>query len=241
MALARKISKEIFDKLAAEIQKEYKKDGDDYSLDVEGEDDYGALSRAKDREKEAARKLKDQLKEAEDRIAALTDENEGSARRQGDIKTLENSWKEKLEKQKKEDKDKIDKLSGHIRNTLVDAKALELATKLSPKNAKVLLPHIKARLIADMDGDEPATRVLDAAGKPSALSVDDLHAEFVANKDFSGIIDASKASGGAGQPSRQAGSAPNASTTPVNLADLSPKDLGAQMKQLIESRKAEGS
>ena len=51
MALKRKITKADYDKLAADLKTEYVADGDDnYRLDLDGEEDTGALKRAKDRE-----------------------------------------------------------------------------------------------------------------------------------------------------------------------------------------------
>ena len=56
MALKRKITKADYDKLAADLKTEYVADGDDnYRLDLDGEEDTGALKRAKDRETSSPR------------------------------------------------------------------------------------------------------------------------------------------------------------------------------------------
>ena len=95
----------------------------------------------------------------------------------------------------------------------------------------MLLPHIKARLQADFEGDAPVTRILDKEGKVSAMTVEELSAEFVANKDFSAIITASKASGGAGRSSNQnGGSAANQSDKPADLASMNPAQLAEHIK-----------
>ena len=84
---------------------------------------------------------------------------------------------------------------------------------------------------ADFEGDSPVTRVLDKDGKPSAMTVEELAAEFVANKDFSAIITASKASGGAGKPSNNnGGGAPNQSDKPADLASMNPAQLAEHIK-----------
>ena len=114
--------------------------------------------------------------------------------------------------------------------TLVDNVATQIATKISNAPA-LLLPHIKSRLQADFEGDSPVTRVLDKDGKPSAMTVEELAAEFVANKDFSAIITASKASGGAGKPSNNnGGGAPNNSDKPADLASMNPAQLAEHIK-----------
>ncbi|WEM33661.1 head scaffolding protein [Pseudomonas phage PSA-KC1] len=96
------------------------------------------------------------------------------------------------------------------------------------------MPHIKSRLMADFEGDTPVTRVLDKDGKPSALTIDELANEFVANKDFSAIITASKASGGAGKPSQNGGGAPKfngQSDKPADLSKMNPAELAAHLKE----------
>ena len=226
MALKRKINKETFDKLSDEMKKEYKKGSseDEYLLDTEGDEDTGALKRAKDREAQAR---KDAEERAEKLQAELDELSGNDAKKKGDIATLEKSWQGKLDKQKGEYDAKVNKLTSHSQRMLVDNVALQIATKIS-KAPALLLPHIKSRLAADFDGDEPATRVLDAGGKVSALTLADLEKEFVSNKDFADIIIGSKASGGAGSPSqsRFGGGAPaNNGNQPPNLAAMNPKQL----------------
>jgi len=63
-------------------------------------------------------------------------------------------------------------------------------------SANVLLPHIRSRLAVDYVDGNPITRVLGPDGKPSAATLDELKAEFVANEAFAPIIAGSKASGG---------------------------------------------
>ena len=63
MALKKKITKEAFEKLPDVLKSEYVANGDDYVLDVDGEEDTGALKRAKDREKQRADELATQIKD----------------------------------------------------------------------------------------------------------------------------------------------------------------------------------
>lgn len=227
MALKKKLTKEEYAKLSDHIKAEYIEDGDGFRLDIDGDEDTGALKRAKDREAQLRREAEQKLREAQEQLDALGNDD---ARKKGDIQTLEKSWQKKLEDQKTEYEGKLGKLTSHTKTQLVDNVAQQIASKISNAPA-LLLPHIKARLAADFEGDAPITRILDKDGKPSAMTVEELSAEFVANKDFSAIITASKASGGAGKPSNNnGGGAPNHSDKPADLASMNPAQLAEHIK-----------
>lgn len=227
MALKKKITKEAYGKLNDALKAEYVEDGDEYKLNVEGEDDVGALKRAKDREVE---KRKEATKRAEEAEAKLAELEGNDARKKGDIATLEKSWNKKLEDAKSESQAKIDKLTAHTTKTLVDNVALQIANQISTAPA-LMLPHIRVRLAADFEGDEPKTRVLDKDGKPSALTPDELGKELAANPDFAAIIRASKASGGAGSKNGGASKTPGtgSGTSQPNLAAMKPAELAAYL------------
>lgn len=234
MALKRKIDASKFDTLADAIKFEYKKIGDDeYVLQTEGDEDTGALKRAKDREAQAR-------KDAEERAESLQTEldtlNASRSRKDRDLDTLTRQHETKIKEITTEYDGKLAKSNGYIRDTLIERTASEIAHKIS-KAPAVLLPHIKSRLVADLDGDAPTVKVL-KDGKPSELTVEDLSKEFVANKDFSSIIIASQASGGAGSASRSNGGAvkvPGATPdTPPDLSKLSP----AAMVEHLRANKA---
>lgn len=231
MALKKKLTKEEYSKLSDHIKAEYIEDGDGFRLDIDGDEDTGALKRAKDREAQLRREAEKKAAELQEQIDALGTDD---ARKKGDIQTLEKSWQKKLDDQKAEYEGKLGKLTSHTKTQLVDNVAQQIASKISNAPA-LLLPHIKARLAADFEGDAPVTRILDKDGKPSAMTVEELSAEFVANKDFSAIITASKASGGAGKPSNSnGGGAPNNSDKPADLASMNP----AQLAEYIKASKA---
>ncbi len=238
MALKRKITKAEYDKLSAEIKTEYVADGDDFKLDIAGEadEDTGALKRAKDREAQLRREAEKRAKEAEDKLAGIEGDD---ARKKGDIVTLEKAWQKKLDDAKAEADAKISRYETNIRTTLVDNVAAKLAAEISTSPA-LILPHIKARLIADLDGDAPTTKVLGKDGKPSNVTLDDLRKEFVDNKDFATIIRASKASGGGAPDASQRtrlGGAPQTpdGEKPASLAAIPAKDLAAQLKAAKEA------
>ena len=227
MALKKKLTKAEYEKLSEHIKAEYIEDGDGFRLDIDGDEDTGALKRAKDREAQLRRDAEAKLREAQEELDRI---NGDDARKKGDIATLEKSWQKKLDDTKAEYEGKVSKLTTHTTKTLVDNVATQIATKISNAPA-LLLPHIKSRLQADFEGDSPVTRVLDKDGKPSAMTVEELAAEFVANKDFSAIITASKASGGAGKPSNNnGGGAPNNSDKPADLASMNPAQLAEHIK-----------
>lgn len=197
MALKSKLTKAEFDALPEALKEFYKKaDGkEEYLLDSE---DAAELRRAKDREAQARQEAEElaakEKKRADDAEAKLNEEIDGGARKRKDIDALEKSWQGKLDKEKADAQKKIDARDAIIRRELGDNVALGLATKISTK-PNLILPHIKSRITVDFDGDEPKTRILDKDGKPSALTVEDLQKEFVANADFADIIIASQASG----------------------------------------------
>ncbi|WQZ00282.1 hypothetical protein Shy_CDS0005 [Escherichia phage Shy] len=231
MALKLKITKEVFDKLSDAVKAEYfEKDGE-YHLDVDGLEDTGALRRAKDHEVKQRKEVEGKLRDAEEQIATLTSEVQGNAAK----------FDKELKKQLGEKDGQLTKANAFIQSTLVDSVATKIATEISTAPA-LLIPHIKARLTADLSGDAPATKVLGADGKPSETTIEQLTAEFVANKDFSAIIRGNKASGG-GAPKTGAsvnggaGKFNNDSDKPADLSKLSPRDLAAR----IQAQKAEAN
>ena len=225
MALKKKITKADYEKLADHFKSEYVEKNGEYHLDLDDEES-GALMRAKDREKEARKEAEAKLAEAQAKLAELQD---GDSRKRGDIETLEKSWKSKLEDTTKQLTEKLSKKDSFIKASLVDSVAQQLASKISTSPA-LIMPHIKARLAADLEGDSPSTKVLDKDGKLSALSVDDLANEFVTNPDFGAIIIGSKASGSRA-PSQNVNQsrAFGSSDKPIKLADLKPSELAAMV------------
>jgi hypothetical protein len=236
MALKRKIDKATFDKLKEEIKSEYEEKDGSYVLVIDGEDDPVELKRAKDREAQRAR---DEKKRADELQAKLDDATGNDAKKRGDIETLEKSWKEKYEKREKELTDKLGGKDEFIKKTLVDSVAASLATKLAGDKAAIMLPHIKARLTADLDGEMPTTKILDATGKVSALTTDELEKEFVANKDFSAIVIGSKASGGGtsndNKQRANSGAILNANGQPKSFREMSVNEK----RDYLDSKKTE--
>jgi len=195
------LSKAEYDALNAALKVEYKADGENFVLDVVGGiEDPGELRRAKQREVEARKLADTENTTLKTKLTDLQGKHDQLLAAKGDIATLESSWQSKLDAAKHEHETKftteITKRDRFIESTLVDSVANAMAAELSGENSIVLLPHIKARLKAELTGDTPLTRVLDKDGKVSALSVEDLKKEFAGDKRYAPIIIASKASGG---------------------------------------------
>lgn len=242
MALKRKLTSDEYTKLSDAVKAEYKKDGDNYVLDIDGEsadDSPDALRRARDREKEEAKAAKAER----DRLKAEMDELKGNdARKNGDVKTLDESWKAKMKETTDAHKSETAKLTGMLDTQLRQNVAKELASKIS--NApSLLMPHILPRIKVDLTGDTPVTKILDANGQISALTLEDLQKELVTNKEFAPIIVANRGSGsggagGANPPNSQSrfgGAGTGGSQEAPNLLKVAPSDLVA----VIEARKAQ--
>lgn len=204
--MKRVISKEAYDALSDAVKALYKQQGDTYILELEDYEDPAELRRARDREKQEAATAK---AEATRLATELEAEKGKKARANGDIDALENSWKAKVTTVEQDRDTKLAKKNGWIKNTLIDNVAIQIANELAADSngAAVLLPHIKMRLTADFDADEPITRVLDKDGKPSAFSVTDLKKEFAEAPIFAAIVKGSKANGAGGAGNHGSGAA----------------------------------
>lgn len=170
-----------------------------YHLDVT-DDDTDALVNAKNHEKEkrkiAEAKVAAFEKEAQDAKDEAERAAEELARKNGDTDALEESWRQKNAKEVAAEKEKADKANAVLNNMLITSAADNIANEICTVPA-LLKDTIQKRLRVEItEAGTAITRVLDAAGQPSALSLDDLKKEFVDNKDYAAIIKASNGSGG---------------------------------------------
>lgn len=176
------------------------KDGK-FVLGIEGlpqqEDVSGLKSKVQELldEKKAADKAR---KDAEEQARL---EREEALRKSGNVEELEKSWSEKYNRREAELTGILESerstLQGQIRDLTVGRTATEIATTLAvPGSAKALLPHIESRLSVEQRDGKPTVVVLDAAGKLSAATLDELKAEFTNDPAFGPLIAGSKASGG---------------------------------------------
>lgn len=142
------------------------------------------------REKKAAsQKAREAAEEAE---AARLE----AAKKGNDTEALDKSWQEKFNAREIELKKELEELSG----TLVKLTSGQTATKIAAEiavqgSADVLLPHLERRLRTEFRDGSPVTVVLDKDGKPSAMSIDELKAEFQNSAAFAPLIVGTKANG----------------------------------------------
>ena len=195
-----KLTKDEFEKLSDDFKKEYKKEGKEGSIldtDVEFEDTTSL--------KNALKQEKEHRKEATTKVTQLEEKVSDLEARAGKPSDIEKSWEKKLTAKENEFKGQLDGLKGQLRTILVDNVATQLAAEISI-SPELVLPHIKSRLTIEESDGKHITRVLDSEGKASAMSVNELKSEFLANEKFAPIIRASSASGGGASGSGKGGS-----------------------------------
>lgn len=198
--LKSKITKAEFDALTDDLKAVYKQDGDNYLLQSDDAAELRALLAAERDERKRLETEKAQREAAEEaaRQEAARKEAEAAealARKNNDIAALEASWSAKVDAAKQAGEQETQRLRTMLENVLVDKEAEALANKISTV-PDLLKPAIRARLQADISGDTPLTRVLDANGKPSAANLAELEQEIVANKNYAAIIKGTNANGG---------------------------------------------
>lgn len=208
MALKKKINKNEYEKLNESFKELYVEDGDNFILDLEGEEDLGALKRAKEHE---AAKRKEAAK-------------------------LAKELKDELESLKAEKDEEISKLKNKLTNVFVDSAAKKIAEEICTVPS-LLAPILKNRLSVDLDSDIPVTRVLDENGEISPLTLEELQKEFSSNAEYSAIMIASKASGGA-KPTPPTQAPPAGSGASTDLLTNSAA-LKAHIQSKIESKAGE--
>lgn len=232
MALKKTLTADEHKKLSPEMQKEYVADGDGFKLDVEGGfEDVAALKRAKDHEKTAAAEAKRLLHEAQTQLAELTEERDNLLRGalpKADVEKLEGSYKKKLTDQETALNAKVAAAEASLATLLVDNVATNFAGEISTAPA-VIMPHVKSRLRSEKNAAGVyETKIVDADGKPSALTLADLKKEFIANPAFAPILTGSKGSGG-GAAGAGGGGAPSKGKVDWSKP-MTPKEQVAAMK-----------
>jgi hypothetical protein len=211
MPLKAKISDSDFQSLDESLKSLYVKEGNDYKIDIEGyvvEKDPAALLNAKEHEKRLRqeaesmlKKLQEEIKGQQDALKKAQEEAElEKARKSGDISSIQKSFETKIAEMQKQQSDQLTRYREAVAKAELDRVANQIAGKIGvdANAATLLLPHVKARLQADMNEDLPKIRVLDSNGELSIGSVDDLQKEFIANPAFGAIIVGSKATGASG-------------------------------------------
>jgi hypothetical protein len=236
MALKLNIDKASFESLPADVKKEYiAGDGDKYTLDIDGIEDTGALKRGLERERSKAKSLLEKLNGVEGELDTFKN---GDIAKQ--VAATETKWQDKYNKDMALKDASLEKLTSYAKASLADTVAANLAKEVS-SSPDLLLPHIKSRIIADLEGDSPTTKILDKDGKVGKMTLDDLKKEVLEDKRFSAIIVASRSKGGGGAkpeiPTKQNSGGTGSVNNEKLLHQMSPKELVANLKSrnLIQS------
>lgn len=215
MAMKNTLTKAQYDKLSDELKEHYEvsDDGKTYTLDVDGAEDVGELKRGKDRANADNKELKKKLREAEAKLAEIDGDD---ARKSGDIDRITKQKDEKYNKDVGERDDKIGNLRKRLGEDALNSVANAMAVRIS-KAPKLMLPHIKGKLVAEIDDDDNVSiKVLGDDGKPSTTSLENFEKALVNDKDFADIIIGSKSSGGGGASRKDASNNGGAGSFPNN-------------------------
>jgi hypothetical protein len=253
-----KIAKDAWKKLPQAVQDMYEESGDNYVLkeefkqyastgkgdDPDPDDDnpleaqIAKILGAKQHEKTLRKDAEDKLKTAEAALKAITDkeanEKHKAAKESGNVEALEKSWKAKLAAREKELQEEVDRLNSALGEATVGKTSAAMAAEIS-KAPTLVEPLIRARLKPEiLDDGTIIERVLDAAGKPSAMTVDELKAEIAGQPDLKDVIKGHIAKGGDVRP----GGDNDKGRSQIKLSDYKGKD-GMVLWQKVSDREAE--
>lgn len=213
MKLKRKLAS--LEGLDASLHSFYAQADGEFVLQIEGDEDTGALKRAKEHEKNlrvAAETLAAERQSQIDaltaeRDAAITERDAAKADKGQDVQALEASWQAKVDAANAKVADVTSALTSEVERLLVTNTAQAMAAEISTV-PELFQSVIQARLKVEKGADgKYFTRVLDAAGTPSAATLDELRNELVANEKYAAIIVAGKGSGGGAGGSGSGGGA----------------------------------
>jgi len=155
--------------------------------------------------------LAEKKSEAEKRKAAEEQAKqyaEEQARKNGDVEALERSWNEKHTQAMGERDAQMAQLHAQVHALTVGATSARLAGELAVQgSASVLQKIIEPRLSVEMREGKPTVVVLDATGRPSALTVEELRAEIMKDPALAPLIAGSRATGGGAGGSNGGGAA----------------------------------
>lgn len=215
MALKRTLTAEQHAALPADFQKEYKAAGANFVLDVEGDD---GTDWKKKRDIEAEHRTKAEAK-------AQQFQNELDEMRRGnipkaDVDALENSYKARQTEDANKHKTEVEALTNALGSAALDSIVTGVTTELFTVPT-IMDNQVRSRLKVELVDHKAVVRVLDRDGKPSAMNVDDLKKEFIADAKLAPVLIGSKANGsGAGG----SGSTTNGSAKVADFVKMNDKE-----------------
>lgn len=237
-----KFEVESLEGLDDSLVEKYEEVNGKYRLKVEGLDEF--VTQKKKIEAEHRAKAEQKAKSLEDELTKIRQdleaqrqqyeaEREEGHRQSGDVEALDKSWREKMGKLQSEFEETVKTWENRAKDLTVNSVASSLANELAVQgSAKALMPLIQSRLAMDVRDGELTTVVL-TDGKPSALSLDDLKAEFRNDPAFAPLIVGSKASGGGATGGSSSGG--GASTSKKSFAEMSLQERAAYRKAQREA------
>ena len=197
-----KISKVEFNALTDEQKAMYSASGDDFVMKVDGMPDFDGLQRTVadlTSKIEAGEKEKLEQKAAADAAAAEAKQKLLDAdRKKGDFSAIEEDYKKRISDLEAKQAESQQKAVEHIKKLTLDSQIDALANKLaggSEANAKLIRPFVAERFSLDGDVDAGFVVRVTKDGKPSAMNVSELEAEFRGSEDYKSVIAAPKSSG----------------------------------------------
>ena len=175
----------------------YEEKAGKFVLKLEGDDPaFSSLKNEKQTLSEKLRLEKEAREAAEARLAEIDSEAEKSkAKKSGNFEELEASWNSKYDKLKNDYEKRISEMNSHIESMMLTSQAEKIAHEIS-NTPRLLARELKERMRVEYEDGKPSLKILDAEGKLSALTLDELKQEFVDNPDFAHIIIATRANGG---------------------------------------------
>lgn len=189
------LTKEEFEKLPEDLQKEYTLEGENATLTLEGHED-AFVEKGKWAEAEKHRKNAEaKANEVEKREAQLLKDIEAAKGNEKKIAELRESHEAEVARIKEENENQLKEIKAGQHKAMIDAEATKFANEHFTVPSLVKDAIAKRLTVEEVDG-QPVIRTLEADGKASSKSFDQVQKEFLENKELSSIIKASKGKGG---------------------------------------------
>lgn len=231
--MALKYEIETLDGLDDGIKTMYEKSGDKFVLAVDGIPTHDTTLAERIAKLEANnRDLLGEKKAAKEEAEKARID---AAKKGGDIEALEDSWREKYLSNESAKNLEVEQFKKMVSGLTVGAAAATISADVFGSNAEIMLHHVNQRLGYEIVDGHPKVRVL-VDGKPSALTVDELKAEFKASAKFAPFVVATRASGAGGHGSGGGASGKKfRDYTGAELAEIR-KRSQAEYDKLLETR-----
>lgn len=232
-----KLRLKTIDDLSDTAKALYRKQGDEFVLDIDGIADPGTLEdvagmkRAKTAANEELKSTKAALAEAKESLADLTQRYDEASEQ---LKGVDPSETAKLKAMLKKIETERDTLRGDLdgerksrvteaRNAKIDAIANQLTTAPA-----VAAAYLRENLAGEYVDGEFILTPIGRDGKPTGESVDEFVSKFEKNAEFAAIIKASQGSG-SGAAGNGAGSHNGTGSKKTDVSKLSAKEFGKHL------------